>query len=177
MKKIILALFVMIILSSLSTLAFADLTADITAVNKEMVGQELPGSLGKFLGNDNINVYIKMASGEEKILGVSIKDKKITTFELGELVQPSLKAYLSEEALNQVFYSKTPVATINRLLKEGRVTYEAVGFKNKIKFGMAVLFLKMFGEKETAGETKPSQEKKEPTEKQKEEPKKEAEKK
>ncbi len=145
MKKLILGLFVIIILSSL---AFADLDADITAVGKEMVGQELPGSLGKFLGNDNINVYIKMASGEDKILGISVQDKKISAFGIGELAQPSLKVHLSEETLNEIFYSKTPIATMNRVLKEGQVTYEAIGFKNKIKFGMAVLFLKMFGEEE-----------------------------
>lgn len=159
MKKLILALFVMIILSSL---AFADLNADITAVSKEMVGQELPGSLGRFMGNDNINVYIKMASGEEKVLGISIQNKKISKFEIGELAQPSLKVHLSEETLNEIFYSKTPIAAMNRILKEGKVTYEAVGFKNKIKFGMAVLFIKMFGEKEVAGEGKVEQKKTEP---------------
>ncbi len=180
MKKLILALFVIIILSSL---AFADLDADITAVSKEMVGQELPSSLGKFLGNDNINVYIKMASGEDKILGISFQDKKISKFELGELTSPSLKVHLSEEALNEIFYSKTPVATMNRVMKEGKATYEAVGFKNKMKFGMAVLFIKMFGEKETKSEenktesnVKVKEEKKEetkPTESKKEEKKEE----
>lgn len=145
MKKLILALFVITILSSL---AFADLDTDITAVGKEMVGQELPGSLGKFLGKDNINIYIKMASGEDKVLGISTENKKISKFEIGELAQPSLKVHLSEEALNEVFYSKTPIATMNQVLKDGKVTYEAVGFKNKMKFGMAVLFIKMFGEEE-----------------------------
>ncbi len=169
-RRYILALFVITILSAL---AFADLDADITAVGKEMVGQEVPGSLGKFLGNDNINVYIKMASGEDKILGISFQDKKINKFEMGELTSPSLKVYLSEEALNEIFYSQTPIATMNRVMKEGKATYEAIGFKNKLKFGMAVLFLKMFGEKEIAGEGKAEEKKTEPEAKVKEKKKEE----
>ncbi len=157
----------------ISSLAFADLNADITAVSKEMVGQELPGSLGKFMGNDNINIYIKMASGEGQVLGISIKDKKISAFGIGELTPSSLNVHISEEALNEIFYSKTPIATMNRVLKEGKVTYEAVGFKNKMKFGMAVIFIKMFGEKEVAGEEKAEEKKTEPKVEEKEEKKEE----
>ncbi|MFA6462286.1 MAG: hypothetical protein WCV90_08545 [Candidatus Woesearchaeota archaeon] len=162
MKTIGIFLIIMSLL--LSSLAVADFSTDVTTFSNDLTGKELTGVAGSMLKNERVNVYIK--EGEKTwTLGLVTESRKVVSLKEEELTNPTLKVFSDMETVTSIQNSATPADDLKKALEDGKITYEAVGFFNKIKFGFSNFFVKMFGsskedKKELKNETK--EDKKEP---------------
>ncbi|MEK6937827.1 MAG: hypothetical protein AABX04_02160, partial [Nanoarchaeota archaeon] len=128
----------------LSALAAADLSTDVAAFSQELTGTKLTGVAGSMLKNEKVNVYIKDG---EKILILSLvtEDKQVLSLEEKELSDPTLKVFTDSATITAIQASPAPTIALKTALEDGRITYEAIGFFHKIKFGFSNFFVKMFG--------------------------------
>jgi len=132
----------------LSSLAFADLSSEITALSTQIVGSELTGVAGSMLKNERVNMYLK--DGEStKVFSLVTEKRKVISLAEGELTDPSLKVFSDLDTVMALKNSATPADDLKKALDEGKITYEAVGFWNKIKFGFSNFFMKIFSPKES----------------------------
>ncbi|MFH0701243.1 MAG: hypothetical protein V2A62_02280 [Candidatus Woesearchaeota archaeon] len=152
MKNYIILMIISVLL--LSVIAVADLSADAAALSKELTGTKLTGVAGSMLKNEKVNVYVK--DGEKTlILSLVTEDKQVLSLEEKELSNPTLKVFTDSITITAIQASPTPAVALKTALEDGRITYEAIGFWHKMKFGFSNFFVKMFGSgKEEANEVK-----------------------
>ncbi len=128
----------------LSSLAVADLSTDVTILSQQLSGTELTGVAGAMLKSEKVNVYIK--DGENtQVFGLVTEKRKVISLAEGELEEPTLKVFSDLATITSIQNSATPADDLKKALDEGKITYEAVGFFKKVKFGFSNFFTKMFG--------------------------------
>ncbi|PIN76604.1 hypothetical protein COV17_01845 [Candidatus Woesearchaeota archaeon CG10_big_fil_rev_8_21_14_0_10_36_11] len=145
MMKCILFIVLCIVLS---TVALADFNTDFQDIKANSEGQQLTGPVGTLFKNVNMNIYIEQTTGEELVVGIVIEDKVITSINLEELENPSLNVYTTESAIQEMSTSKDLLLAVKEAVAEEKITYNAVGFFNKIKFAVLSLFLNFDGDNE-----------------------------
>lgn len=141
MKKAILFLLVGLLLVSLvSALDIEKEAEKIKTVFNDNIDQ-VPGIVITLFGDEQINVHVsdvkEISQGSDVILGVSMQDGLIESVKEGELENPTMNAYLTEETLLELLWSTDPFNDLSIALDEGKVTYKAVTFGGKIKYGIA----------------------------------------
>ena len=127
-------------LTALAQIEFSSadkISSSLSQLNQELQGQEMIGSIGKFFGDEIINLYVEP---NNLIFTIITNDKKIEKIELAENEDPSLKVFTSEEVISEVLSSQNQMKALRKVIQEEKITYKAIGFSNKIKFA----FLKMF---------------------------------
>ncbi|MBU0470189.1 MAG: hypothetical protein KJ984_01810, partial [Nanoarchaeota archaeon] len=139
----IISFFLVLSLLIGSALAQDDVEALFEEASKDLVGQEIPGVLGKVFGNEQINFNIKKENEEVFIAGLVLENKKIKSFSLGTVEDPSLNVYIEEATLMELQSAENPVPILKKAVDEGKVTYKAVGLINKIKFSFLFAFSKI----------------------------------
>ncbi|MBT4935666.1 hypothetical protein HOL21_02285 [Candidatus Woesearchaeota archaeon] len=137
MKRILFILMCVV----LSTFAIADFNNDFQDIKVNSEGQRLTGPVGTLFKNVHMNIYIDQNNGEELIVGIVIKDKIISSINLEELDDPSLNVYTSESAIQEMSTAQDLLLSVKKAVAEEKITYESVGFFNKIKFAFISLFL------------------------------------
>ena len=136
--KLILAL---LLLFSLSTSALTLEEIELADISKA-IDQELPTPEILF-GNQKLNINIQDDS-KTLILGIETENNKIKSFIKQELTEPTLNIYTDLETLNKIVTTEDPQQTLLDSISEGKITYEAVGIVNKLKFGLINLGLIIF---------------------------------
>ena len=136
--KLILAL---LLLFSLSTSALTLKEIELADISKA-IDQELPTPEILF-GNQKLNINIQDDS-KTLILGIETENNKIKSFIKQELTEPTLNIYTDLETLNKIVTTEDPKQTLLDSISEGKITYEAVGIVNKLKFGLINLGLIIF---------------------------------
>ena len=136
---ILLVILLVIFLSSL--LAEDKLMDEIEKNLKELEGQVIPGPAGILFGNEKFNIHLKLDENKEIIYGIVTENKKIKSINIGGVKNPSINAYVDKEVLTELQNSENPLAVIKKALDEKKITYEIIGFFNKIKFGFISLFV------------------------------------
>lgn len=137
-RKVLLGLFIVMLCS------FSVLAADFTSVLNQLdalKGQELTGGIGTLFGDQKVNVYLKTASGEAVVFAIQTKSKKVETVVSEELKDPTLKVYADEATVLRIYTSPQPLEELKVALGQGKITYEPIGFLNKIKFRVVKLFI------------------------------------
>lgn len=115
----------------------------IDLAEDELVGARLAGPIGGLFGNERVNLYVTLEEGESVVIGIISENKKVVSFEEGELTDPTLNAYVTEEILTEIIDSDDSLQTFQEALEENEISYEAVGFSNKMKFGVSRFFFKI----------------------------------
>ena len=87
----------------------------------------MPGPLKSLLGNERINVYFE----GEYIVGVVMAKGKIDTIQSSEVENPTLKVTILDQA---IIDNSNDSFDIGTALKNKDITYQGVGFYNKMKF-------------------------------------------
>jgi len=128
----------------LSTLAVADLSGDVAKFGQSLIGTKLTGVAGSMLKNERVNIYIKEGEAT-KVFSLITEKMVVTSLTEEELKDPTLKVFTDVDAFNNIKNSVNPYNELKKALDEGKITYEAVGFFKKIKFGFSNFFTKLFG--------------------------------
>ncbi len=145
-----------------STVMAADFSTELKEAATSLEGESLPGPLASLFNNQNVNLEISLNSGEKLVFGVTIKDKVVKKIQTTALDKPTLLVFTSEKTLLGIQSSNNPLQALKKALEDETISYKAIGFFNKIKFGFSSLFVKIFGSFE-AGEEKVLNEKIQPT--------------
>lgn len=127
--------------SALAETKQVNLEAEIMAIQKEAVGQKLTGPVGKLFGDEQINVHLVTANGEEMLVGIITEEKEITALGLNQVADPSLDVYTDEKTAAKILVSANPLAQLQKALGEKKITYKASGFFHKIKIGVLDMFI------------------------------------
>ncbi|MCS7144894.1 MAG: dockerin type I domain-containing protein [Archaeoglobaceae archaeon] len=90
--------------------------------------------IGKFLDKERMNWVITKEDGSKIKLGVVVENKKLKDFSKGEITNPSLTAYASEETVRMLLASKSQ-EELKKALKNGEIKLEDVGIVNQLRIG------------------------------------------
>ena len=94
----------------------------------------IPSLLKGPIADERIHAEISLNDGTVLILGITTdKDAKIISFEKGEISDPTIKAYTTENTIRSIMNSEDPVSAFQDALDTGAITYEGVGVVNKLK--------------------------------------------
>ena len=145
MKKII--TFILTILLSFTVVAidFNELTDSLEKSKSDFVGQDLPGPLATLLGNERINVHVQLQNEGKIVVAIVTENDKLTRLDFNTLEDPSLDVYVDDKTLDDIQKSNNPLSKLQTALDDGKLTYKAVGFWNKIKFSAISMFVKITG--------------------------------
>ena len=104
----------------------------------------IPSPLKGPIADERIHGEISLDDGTVLILGITTdNDAKIIGFEKGEISDPTIKAYTTENTIRSIMNSEDPVSAFQDALDTGAITYEGVGVLNKIKYGAIGFFWKI----------------------------------
>ena len=132
MRKIILITLLLVLISAVAAQGLEDQVAVMAA---EAEGQILEGPLATLFGDQRLNIYIDLENGEQFILGLVTENKVVKSLEAGAVSKPTLKIYTTEAIVAKIQTSDDGGRVLKDALDSGEITYEAIGFFNKIKFG------------------------------------------
>ncbi len=114
---------------------------------KALEPSQLPGLPPQipFLGSDeNINIHLRLNNGSETVLGVKLRDRKIT--EIGDPLEDwTLRVALSEKTLEKLMASRNPLNELRGALKSQEIKIQGRTFTKKVKAGILKLGLKLAG--------------------------------
>jgi hypothetical protein len=102
--------------------------------------------LQTFIGAERIRAEIALNGGSALIIGITTdNDAKVTDLVLGEVTNPTIKAYTDENTVRSILASSDPVTAFENALETGAIRFEGVGFENKLRIGIMKLGLKILG--------------------------------
>jgi hypothetical protein len=142
LKKLFLVLMFLLFTISLT---FAQEIDDEILKLQELQGQEIPGIAGRLFGNERINLYVDLNDGTRETITILTKKKIFISLEKGELENPTLIVYTTEQTLRELQNSENILQTFETYLKNGDISYQALGIGKKIKFGFLKILGKVFG--------------------------------
>jgi plastocyanin len=134
-------------------------------INQQIAGKEIPGALNSLLKDQRINIYLKDET-QEVTLNLVTDKKTFKSLSLGETSDPTLKVYTSQAAITEIINSPDAKSALLQALKEGKISYTAVGFWNKLRFSFASVAARIgsvFSKSEEAVTEKPDKGKDETT--------------
>ncbi len=140
--------FFALLLILLAPLALAHeqgFTSGIVERGQKLQGKELPGFAAAIFGTERINVYISSDDGDLEFVSLVTEDKKIKSVQEGQSEDATLNLYISEETIKKIDDSQDVVGAAQKALESKEITYEAIGFFNKIKFGFLSFIFSIFG--------------------------------
>ena len=133
--------------------AMADLDVVFDSAKEDLEGQPLPGPLAGLFNKQRINIHVANSEGIDFNAGLVTENKKVVKLQNSLLEKPTLNVYTSEKTVNKITNSANPLKSLQEALSNKEITYKAVGFVNKIKFGVSSLFVKIFGSFQDEGTT------------------------
>lgn len=141
MKKIIIFLTLLVILSAMTIAVPIEMQKQIfleqlPQIQEQFNSAPLTGPVKFFVGNEKINLYL-----ENETISIIMKDGKIETIQSTEIEDPTLIVTASDKAL--LDYANNSL-DMKQALKNKEITYEGVGFFNKIKFSSLGLLAKFY---------------------------------
>ena len=99
-----------------------------------------------FIGEERIRTEISLNVGGVLIIGITTDaDAKITSFEKGEISDPTIRAYTNESTVRTIMNSNDPVSAFQDALDSEAIKFEGVGLGDKIKVGVLKVTLKIAG--------------------------------
>ncbi|MEA3329618.1 MAG: hypothetical protein U9Q06_02635 [Nanoarchaeota archaeon] len=142
MKKIKLILLGIFFLSFICLATANEIDSKVSELN-QLSGEELPGIAGTLFGNERINLFITSNTGEIETIGIVTENKFFISLEQGELTDPTLSVYTDETTLRTIQDSEDTLKAFQEALDNKTISYKAIGFRKKIKFGFLKLIVKV----------------------------------
>ncbi len=133
--------FLMLFPTVLAETKQVDLESEIMNVQSEVIGMSLTGPIGSLFGNEKINVHLTTSTKDELVIGIITEGKKIKAMNLNAVADSSLEVFTDEKTLAKILVSQNPMAQLQKALAEKKISYKAVGFFHKMKFGIVDMFV------------------------------------
>lgn len=105
---------------------------------------EIPKQI-PFLGSDeDVNFHIRMKDGSETILGVRLRDRKVTEI-TDQIDDWTLKVEVREETIEQIAASEKPLKEAREAVKSKEIKIQGRTFAKKVKAAFLKLGLRLAG--------------------------------
>ena len=122
---------------------FEDLKQQVEIYNQN-VG-EIP-FIKSLIGKERINCEISLDDGNMLTIGIKTdKDAKVISLEKGEISDPTINAYTTENTVRNIMNSGDPVSAFQAAINSGKIKIEGVGLGNKIKVRTMDIAIKLYG--------------------------------
>ncbi len=144
MKKIIFGLIFLVLISGVVAQSEMILKG-LEQYSSEIQGQKLPGFAKQLFGNEQININVALNDGETLNYGLITKDGQIISLSAGTLENPTLNVYGTEEVIMELAQSADPLSEFQQALNQKKISYQAVGVQNKLKYGLGTFMLRVVG--------------------------------
>ena len=144
---LVIAIFAGVVPSAVGTNGGSDLFEDAKSL-VDIYNQNIENIpvITSFIGEERIRCEISLNDGTELIIGITTdEDAKITSFEKGEISDPTINASTNENTVRTIMNSDDPVSAFQDALDSGAITFEGVGLGDKIKVGVMKVVLKIAG--------------------------------
>lgn len=105
---------------------------------------QLPPAIASVIGGERINANISVDDGHV-VYGIVMDGKKIDRVEDGGIDNPTLRVYTSADTIDAITSADNPRQRAVAAFNSDEIEYEAVGFVNKIKFGVMSIMMQLFG--------------------------------
>lgn len=149
-KKLLLPLlFILLASTALAVTSIDDFDLTQSAVlqsqlnpMKAMYNQNIehvPGFIKTTFGNTRADIHVDVFGGEV-IIGTTTADGYITQIKVGGIGSPDMHVYTDIVTVSQIMDGQLDILDA---FNQKKITYQAVGFKNKVKFGIASIGLKI----------------------------------
>ncbi|NOY11661.1 MAG: hypothetical protein GXO67_06210 [Archaeoglobi archaeon] len=102
----------------------------------EMYGVISGIDVGKVVKDERMNWYITKDDGSVVAVSVVISGGTVKDFRRGELPDPTMRVYTSEDVVRELLKTRDP-EVLKRDIGSGKIRLEGVGFASKIKAGIA----------------------------------------
>jgi hypothetical protein len=106
---------------------------DIPVINSLIGAERIRGEIAL---NDGSTLVVKILTDEAA---------KVTSFEKGEISDPTIKASTDENTIRNIMTAADPIAAFQDALNSGAIHFEGVGMGNTIKVGLLKVGLKLAG--------------------------------
>ncbi len=114
----------------------------IGQVREQGIGQELPGPLAAFYGDEVINCYI----GGEFVLAIRTEDGKVAAVYDGEQSDNTLTVKVkNRDVIENVASSEKPIRAFDEEKSKGNIVIEARSFFGGVKLFLMNIGLSLFG--------------------------------
>ena len=94
----------------------------------------LPPPLQHVKGKEYINCEITMSNDGTTRIGVIFSGPRIICLQKGPFVKPSATVLMKEKTMREIIKSDSPVKAVAEALRNGDITYQADGWRNRIKY-------------------------------------------
>jgi hypothetical protein len=102
--------------------------------------------ISSLIGAERIRGEISLNDGSTLIIRIlTDDDAKVTSFEKGEVLDPTIRAYTDENTVRSIINAADPIAAFQDALNSGAIRFEGVGMGSKIKVGVLKVGLKLAG--------------------------------
>jgi Tol biopolymer transport system component len=132
-------------LNNISALSYNDLKN----LSESMKGTALPKEAAAIFGNQRIDLYINLSNGSLLSVNLETVNGKFSEIKNGLSSNLTIRAYTSERVLAKIIKSDNPTKEFMNSLLVKEITYNAVGFKNKIKFFFVKAFIGFYFKNQT----------------------------
>ena len=102
--------------------ALVDLDKIKNTVNEN--ADKIPNFIKTVFGNENINIKLTTNEGTVVDLWVKTQNAKIVSLDYGELDNPTIIVYTSEDTLNRIAKSEKPTDELLYAMNSGEIRYE-----------------------------------------------------
>jgi hypothetical protein len=138
MKSLIfLALSLLFLLPAASAaIDLSNLNASINDYNKNI--DNAPSVLRALLGDERVNITLKLNNSSTESYGIVTKNAKIVEFTPGGLKNPTIEVYGTEAAINNIVNAQDAAAAYRSAESSGQVKIEGKSLTAKLKLGAAL---------------------------------------
>ena len=99
--------------------------------------EKVPWIVKKIIGTERINLHLTTNTQEIIIIGATTESAKILSIQKGEIQDPTLKIYVTENTINRV---KDKVITIQQAIETEEIRFESQRIRTSIKLWLINLF-------------------------------------
>lgn len=102
--------------------------------------------VSSLIGAERIRGEISLNDGSTLIVRIlTDDDAKVTSFEKGEISDPTIKASTNEDTVRSIITAADPIAAFQDALNSGAIQFKGVGMGSKVKVGLLKVGLKLAG--------------------------------
>ena len=112
-----------------------DLEKLVDAYNQNL--EKVPEFVKNIFGNERITLYID----GELFVGLAGEGGKIVEYKKGGIDKPTMNVYTTNDTIDKLIDGDK---TLLEAVKDKSISYQGVGFVNKIKFGIIKIFQGIF---------------------------------
>jgi hypothetical protein len=103
-----------------------------------------PSPVKAIFKKERITTEITLDNGETKMIGIETADGAVLDVFDGEMTNPTMKVFTSEETIENIIESENPAEKTLDAFNNGDIRYEGVGIRKKAKVVLLRVALKLF---------------------------------